>query len=161
VIAHQIECGALYNLRVTAVNVAGESDATVGAIKVGEPPSPPLSPRRTSITPGVEVTIAWDHSLDDGCLPVRYHSISRNGGDLAEQVAPDTNSFQDDISSASSYPLGTQITYRIKAVNDAGESPYSEPLVVTVGRPPLPPTGIVISRRLSETAVEIQWTADA
>ena len=73
VIEQDIECGALYNLMVTAINVAGESDGKSTNIEVGEPPSYPLEPRMTSITPGATVTIKWDHSHDDGCLPVRYY----------------------------------------------------------------------------------------
>ena len=149
----------MYNLKVTAINVAGESHPTLEQIKVGEPPSSPLYPTMTSITPD-ELTVEWDHPLDDGCLPVLHYVISRDAVDLDETVAPDLNSFTDDISSTADFPLGTLITYEIKAVNHAGASLYSEPLVVTVGQAPNPPTDLEISRRISETSVEIQWEAD-
>jgi hypothetical protein len=144
----------------TAVNVAGESDGQLGSIEVGDPPSPPLFPRRTSITPLDHVTIEWDLSLDTGCLPVLYHKINRDGSDLADIVAPEANSFTDDITSTTDYPLGTLITYMIKAVNYAGESEYSEPLPITVGQPPDSPTNVIVAVRYSETAVRIQWDAD-
>jgi hypothetical protein len=72
VIQNDIECGSIYYLEVTAVNVAGESDATLGEIWVGEPPSPPLFPRMTSIVPLDHVIIEWEFALDSGCLPIRH-----------------------------------------------------------------------------------------
>lgn len=62
--------------------MAGESDGTVGQIKVGDPPSPPLHPRWTTITALNSVTIEWDDSLNDGCLAVLHHIIIRDGIDL-------------------------------------------------------------------------------
>jgi hypothetical protein len=51
--------------------------------------------------------------------------------------------------------MGAQITYRIKAVNDQGDGELSVALVVTVGQPPNAPTGLMVSRRISETSVEL------
>jgi hypothetical protein len=42
IITANITCGRQYTLRITAFNVAGESDGTSAQIKVGDPPSPPL-----------------------------------------------------------------------------------------------------------------------
>ena len=160
-LTNSLSCGAMYTLRVTAFNVAGESDGTAGQIKVGDPPSAPLHPRRTAITPLSSLTIAWDDSLSDGCLAVLHHVISRDGTDLPSLADPGANSFTDDISSAADFPLGTQITYTVKAVNAAGESDPSVALVVTVGQVPNAPSGVVIVRRFSETSVELQWAAGA
>lgn len=158
--AHSIACGGRYNLQVTALNVAGESDGTVSQILAGQEPTMPIYPRLTAISPFSALTLQWNHPLDDGCLPVRHHVVNRDGVDLPTLASADSNSFTDDISSAASFPLGTSITYKIKAVNDAGASAYSEPIVVTVGQPPNAPSSLVISRRISETSVELQWTAD-
>lgn len=133
IISSSITCGALYTLKVTAVNVAGESDPTIGQIEVGEPSSAPLHPTRTAITALSSLSIAWSDPLQDGCLPILHYIVNRDGVDLAGQIIPSSNSFTDDISAAATYPLGTAITYKIKAVNIAGASAYSVPLVVTVG----------------------------
>lgn len=37
---------------------------------------------------------------------------------------------------------GTQLEYKLKAVNEAGESEYSEPLIVTVGTVPNTPSSL-------------------
>jgi hypothetical protein len=78
---------------------------------------------------------------------------------------PSSNSYTDDISDAAVYPLGATITYQIRAYNHAGPSPYSVPLVVTVGVPPSAPSfpaniQDAITRRFSETSVQIEWAAD-
>lgn len=160
VISSNIACGRQYKLKVTATNVAGESDGLVKSIKVGSPPSPPVYPRILRIVPLGEFKIAWNDSVSDGCLPVRHYIVRRDGADLASQVSPDSNVFADDLSSTADFPLGMILVYEVKAVNDAGESEYSEQLKVTVGQPPDAPTNVLVSRRYSETSVTIQWTRD-
>ena len=132
VIENDIVCGSIYYLEVTAINVAGESDATQGEIWVGEPSSPPLRPRMTSILPLDQVTIAWDFPLDTGCLPPRHYSINRDGTDIAT-VGPEDATFTDDISSVGDFAMGTLIVYKISANNIAGDGEYSVELAVTVG----------------------------
>lgn len=75
-------------------------------------------------------------------------------------MPPQQNHFVDDISSATDFPLGTTIIYKVKTVNYAGASPYSVELPVVVGQAPNAPTALNVARRLSETSVELQWTAD-
>jgi hypothetical protein len=152
VVSQNILCGGRYSVKVTAVNVAGESDGTVKEITVGEPPSPPLYPRLTVIVPSSSLTIKWDPVLSDGCRPVTRHVITRDNVDLADVVAPEAVLFDDDISS---YAMGSIITYKIRAVNDQGDGELSVPLFVTVGQAPNAPSGIFVSRRMSETQVEL------
>jgi len=156
-VSHSIVCGGRYSLMVTAVNVAGESDGKVNEIKVGEPPSPPLYPRLTAITPLSSLTIQWDPPLDDGCLPIAHYIINRDGSDLVTVVPPEAVLFTDNIAA---YAMGASITYKIKAVNDAGAGTLSVALVVTVGQPPNAPSGLTVSQRFSETSIELQWTTD-
>ena len=68
--------------------------------------------------------------MDTGCLPPRYHSINRDGADLAETVGPEENTFTDDISS---FAMGDLIVYKISTNNVAGDGEYSVELPVTVG----------------------------
>ena len=139
---------------MTAFNTAGESEATLAEIRVGDAPSAPLRPRLTAITPGATLTIEWEDPLSNGCLTSQNSVINRDGSDLSPVIAPGLNIYTDDISA---YAIGTKVTYMIKVVNVAGSSPLSVPLVVTVGQPPNAPTSLAISRRFSETSVEFQW----
>jgi hypothetical protein len=111
----------------------------------------------TSIGPLDVVTIEWDFALDVGCLPLRHHSISRDGVVIAT-VGPEENSFTDDISSG--IPMGTVLIYTISANNVAGDGEESVELDIAVGQEPAAPSNIVVSLRFSETSVELQWDAD-
>lgn len=153
-------CGAMYTLKVTAFNVAGESDGTSKQIKVGSVPSAPLLLNMTAIVPLATLTISWEAPLSDGCLPLRQYTINRDGVDLAAVIVPEATSHTDDISAAATFPLGTVITYKLKAVNDAGDSEYSVPLVVTVSSVPNAPSSVQVSQRTSETSLELTWTPD-
>lgn len=108
VLSQQIICGSRYSVKVTAINVAGESDGTFKEITVGVPPSPPLYPRLTVIAPTSSLTIQWDPLLDDGCRPILRHVITRDGVDLVNIVPPEATFFDDDISA---YAMGSIITY--------------------------------------------------
>ena len=57
-------------------------------------------------------------------LAAKYtlYFVNRNGTNLLAQLDPGDNSFIDDISSSTTFPIGTLITYKIKDVNEAGES---------------------------------------
>jgi len=50
-IKEQIVCGTVFNVKVTAVNYAGESKPTLQRIRVGNPSSVPLFLKWTKIVP--------------------------------------------------------------------------------------------------------------
>ena len=111
----------------------------------------------TAVVPSTSLTLAWNQPLDNGCLPIIQYTLSKNGADLAAVITPDQLTYTDSITSAT---IGTQITYKLKAINYAGASLYTENLVVTVGSVPNAPTGLQIVSR-TQSSVEISWTADA
>ena len=63
--------------------------------------------------------------------------MSKDGQDLSALVPPTATSFTDDISAGGA--IGTEIIYKVKAVNVNGESLYSEDLTVVVGVVPNAP----------------------
>lgn len=150
-LAEQVECGYLYNVRVAAVNTAGEGAFNQASIWVGVAPSPPLNPRMTSVTPMSTLSLDWVKPADDGCLPILSYSISKNGVEAIAGVDPSLTTVTDDISVGGA--IGTSITYQIKALNVNGASQYSEPLTVKVGLVPNPPTGLAIRQILSATSM--------
>lgn len=126
-----IECGVLYNLKVTAINYAGESNPTYAQIRVGSPSTVPLNLRWSSIIPLVSVTLKFDPPTDNGCLPITSYILNKDGTDLVAVITPDSLSYTDSIAIGGT--VGTSITYKIKAINVAGESSYSQPLTIVVG----------------------------
>jgi hypothetical protein len=77
-----------------------------------------------SVVPLDTLAISWISPDLDGCLPILYYVVNKDGVDLPDQVSPSLTTFTDDISSGGGN-TGNQITYMIKAVNIAGASEYS------------------------------------
>jgi len=137
-------CGTVYNVKVTAVNYAGESQPTLQRMRVGKPSSVPLYLKWTSIVPQTSIALSWAAPVDNGCLPLVSYVMNKNGVDMADVIAPNQLSFVD-THLATGGAIGTLIVYKIKTTNYAGESLYSEPLPITVGLVPNAPTNLRIS----------------
>ena len=120
----ELDCGYLYMVRVTASNVAGEGPHIAGSVHLGVPPSNPKSPLQVSVVPNTELVLSWERPDSDGCLPLTHYVINKDGVDLPDFVAPSATSFTDDIS-LSGGAIGTEIVYKVKALNVNGESSYS------------------------------------
>lgn len=148
-----IECGITYNLRITALNAAGESAPTEGQIRVGSIPTAPSGLIMTAITPSVDLTLKWQPPSSTGCLPITGYIVNKNGVDLVTVISPSQNSYIDDISIGGT--IGTTIDYKIKAINVAGPSPYTETLTITVGEIPNAPTNLRIQDQPSSTTVNL------
>lgn len=153
-----LECGTLYYLKVTAVNYAGESSPQFANIRVGSVPTVPLNLRWTAIVPSVSVTLKWEPPVDNGCLPITGYIINKDGTDLSATISADSVSYADSISTGGT--VGTSIVYKIKAVNVAGASIWSQPLTVTVGQVPNAPTALTILSQPTQTSAIVSWTAD-
>lgn len=96
-----------------------------------------------AVTPLVSLTLQWQAPMDNGCLPIVSYVLNKNGVDLsAEFISSDADSFTDTAMTGAA--IGTQITYKLKAVNQAGASSYTEPLTVTVGVVPNAPSSLLI-----------------
>lgn len=85
----------------------------------------------TAVVPSTTLTLAWQPPTDTGCLPIIQYVINKNGTDLPATITAGQHSYTDDISVGGT--IGTVIAYKIKAINEAGPSVYTEDLVVTVG----------------------------
>lgn len=119
-----LTCGLLYFVQVSAKNSAGEGHTTHAQIWLGEVPSEPLNPVLLSILPDDNLVLGWDAPTSDGCLTILSYTLSKDGLDHVLNIAPSMVSYQDDISVSGS--IGDVITYKLKAVNQAGESQFSE-----------------------------------
>lgn len=96
----------------------------------------------TAIVPSDYITFEWDLPISNNCLPILEYVLNKDGNDLSDlTINADALQTNDDISVDGI--IGTEITYKIKAVNIAGDSEYSEPLTITVGTVPNAPTNLV------------------
>ena len=123
-LVESLDCGYLYMVRVTAVNVAGEGAHVASSIYLGNVPTNPKSPAMTSVVPEDTLVVQWERPDSDGCLPITHYVINKDGTDLdSEFISPSATSYTDDISTGGA--IGTSITYKLKAVNVNGASTYS------------------------------------
>lgn len=149
------ECGKQYFIQVTALNVAGEGSAITNQIWLGLVPTQPLNPVLLSVAPELSLTLGWQAPLDDGCLTILSYTINKDGVDIATDIDPSLTAFTDDISTNGQ--IGVQITYKLKAINEAGASAYSEDFTLTVGQVPNAPSNLQVVEMLSSSKVKLMW----
>jgi len=126
VIKQDIKCGVVYNVKVTAFNSAGESLPTLQRLRVGIPSSVPLFLNMTSLVPSTSLTLAWQAPFDNGCLPLISYVLNKNGVDMVDVIGPNQLMFVDTHLASAGGLVGTIISYKLKTVNYAGSSQYSE-----------------------------------
>ena len=88
IIKEQIACGVVYNVKVTAINYAGESTPTLQRMRVGKPSSVPLYLKWTKIVPETSISLSWAAPVDNGCLPLVSYEMNKNGVDMVDIIAP-------------------------------------------------------------------------
>ena len=154
-----LECGNTYTIRITAVNLAGESVPSESSILLGQTPSPPLNLSVEACVPNTKITVSWEPPFDTEWIPIRSYIIILDGVDQTSlSITPDMRQVDLPITSNGAY--GTDITLSIKATSDK-ETGYTSPtLSTTVGSIPNSPTGLVISSRPSKSSLSIAWTTE-
>jgi hypothetical protein len=99
------------------------------------------------------LTIGWDAPTSDDCLTILSYTVAKDGVDHTTDIDPSLTSFTDDITIDGS--IGQLITYKVKAVNYAGESAFSQELEVTVGQVPNAPTNLRVKEYASLTSMKV------
>lgn len=95
--------------------------------------------------------------MTDRCLTILSYTIAKDGVDIPalSVVHPSLTQVDDDIQLNGA--VGTQLTYKLKARNQAGFSVYSEELTITVGFLPSQPLNLVATQMISESEVQLTW----
>lgn len=93
-----LDCGLLYMVRVTALNVAGEGPYVASSVHLGIAPSNPKSPKILSVVPQDKLLLSWNRPDSDGCLPITHYVVNKDGTDLSVFISPTATTFADDIS---------------------------------------------------------------
>ena len=150
--------GLRYSLQVTAINIAGESLAAIGYITVGNIPSPPYGLSLVSVVPSNNLVISWKGPTTSGGLPLLNYVINKNGADLTTTILASATQYTDDITSGGT--IGSSFTYKIKAINAAGSSSYSDQLNVQIGILPNPPQNLALISHPSNSSVTLGWSQE-
>ncbi|MCP1674570.1 fibronectin type 3 domain-containing protein [Natronocella acetinitrilica] len=140
-----VEANTIYSYQVVAVNAAGSSDASAPA--EGYRLAPAASPQGLSATSGTStehVALSWQ--------PMDFadsYEIERDGSVIATVGAPGYND--------TTATPNTTHSYRVRAVNAAGTSPYSavaEGLRLGVASAP---TGVSASNATHPARINVSW----
>ena len=135
-----------YSYTVTAVGVGGQhsAESEPSIVVVPNPPLPPAGLRGSTVEGRVD--LRWDPPVA-GSVAVVAWQVYRDGTRVGEVTEPQ----------ASDQPPGPgSYSYTVTAVGVGGQhSAESEPSIVVVPRPPLPPAGL--SGSTVEGRVDLRW----
>ena len=115
-----------------ATNIEG--DSLWSAVWTGETDEaqPPGPPRNLRTTPGNgQVTLQWTAPSDNGGAPITHYEYEQNGDDNWHPTGGPQTSH-----TVSGLTIGESYTFRIRAVNSAGNGTNSALLTATVGGSP-------------------------
>ena len=127
IVVRNLEPGKEYNFRIKAVNNEGESDPLEAekSVKLLGKPGKPEGPLTVSDVYEEGCTLGWNPPKEDGGLPIqRYIVEKRNHPNGVWTLAGKTPADQTNLEVFGLEP-GQKYDFRVKAVNEAGDS---EPL---------------------------------
>lgn len=136
--------------RVSAVNDVGEGAQSAEASNTTW--DTPGAPSDLQATPGVRtVNLSWSPPTYPGGSAITSYHVYRDGG-LVGVVSPTTFAFSD-----TGLADGTKYTYRVSAVNAAGEGPLSAAVEATTFDKPTAPRELGATKTLS--GIVLGWLA--
>lgn len=148
--------GTPYFYKVTAVNAGGESgfSSVVSATPMAPLTIPAAPSLLTAVGGNAEVALSWQGSATAASYTV-YRSRTATGSTtvVASQIVSTT--FVD-----GTVVNGTRYYYRVRAVNAAGQSAYSNQVSATPNAPlvlPAAPMGLAATT-ISSTRINLMWT---
>jgi M6 family metalloprotease-like protein len=150
--------GIVYSTDHEISNISSASSYMAFDFNLGQiPTDPPNAPSNLAATAtghyGINVTWADNSDNEEGFTLERSETIESNWTVIA-YLDPNTVSFSD-----SGLSQGTSYSYRVKAYNSAGDSPYSNTGEGTTTVPALPTAPTSLSATdASETQIDLDWT---
>ena len=155
-ISQDIETGSRYQFKIKAYNgvLIGDESPISEVMIAALVPSKPLNLQKLSTTKN-SVTIEWQVPDTDGGAYITSYSVysdSGAGADFTYVGSTDGLAF----THSNLQPSGMLIAYKLKAVNDVGESELTDSCSVIVAvLPGTPDAPELVTTDL--TSIEIQW----
>ena len=164
--------GRLYYVYIVSYNSAGESNKVFSQFKYGKLPTIPYNLKVNDISISNNyIKIQFKNDLSGNILPITKYSLHKNYlpsstvNDNEYTISSitydsDGHFIISDTDSISSYSIGDKVTYKLKSINEIGESDYSSLLTVTLSSLPNPPLNLAINERINKTSISIKWDSD-
>ena len=145
--------GAAYVYRISALNAAGESNATARvSVTAGETPPGPVGGFQAYPGDG-EAVLRWTAPAELGGGNLSGYRVLRDGQVVAT-VPPGRNEHRD-----TGLSNGVAYAYTVRAFNAKGDGPDSP--VLRVSPAAVPPSPGAVSASAQEDAVSVTWTPPA
>eukprot|EP01156_Anaeramoeba_ignava_P013860 Anaeramoba_ignava/a607668_1194.p1 GENE.a607668_1194~~a607668_1194.p1 ORF type:complete len:1591 (+),score=507.77 a607668_1194:78-4850(+) len=147
-----------YNITVYAVNSIGESEGVLVQMATLSPDIPDIITGLTQISAtSTSITVKWDKPNDNGRRILNYiFSFTPYSTNVTQfiQIEPPTSGYQYQFSSL----LSGTFDIAISAINEMGQSNYSEVLIASTSQPTTPnQMEQVEATTLSSTSIKVNW----
>jgi parallel beta-helix repeat protein len=153
----KITTGFTYFYRVSAVNAMGESPLTeplevkARTIVVPKVPTEPINLKGEP--KGDHILLTWNYPLDDGQKFVTNYRLYKGlteGGEIYFKNLATTHEYKD-----TEVGPGMTYYYKISAVNEIGEGPFSDAITVTI--PTFPDAPRDLTAETGDSFVNLTW----
>ncbi|MGB8854157.1 MAG: fibronectin type III domain-containing protein [Pirellulales bacterium] len=149
--------GTSYTYRVAAITGYGTGDfsTAVNLTPITTPPAPTnLAAQASDRT----ITLSWAAPVSTGGAPVTGYTVEYTLG--SSTVTVDAGAATSYVISGLANGTAYQLTFRVKARNEAGDGPYSQALATTTVIPQAPAAAPTrLTARVSTSTVTLAWTA--
>ena len=152
--------GNAYQVRVRAINSAGHSDWSQPAIAT--PVGPPGLPVELTLSEGNRsLSVSWSAPSNSGGADITDYEVrfcdNGTGCDTEDEWIPHDHTGSGTATSIGELTNGNAYQVRVRAINSAGHSDWSQPAIAT----PVGPPGLPVELTLSEgnRSLSVSWSA--
>jgi hypothetical protein len=161
---YDVNEGSTYRFRYKVKNAVGWSGySPVAYIVAMSPPGKPLAPEFVSTT-NETISLELNFATENNGGPILWHELYRDNGDAgASEINvtsyDESSSFDVTTTNEASLIVGTVYQFKFRAVNEAGEGEFSDPVSVALARLPEQLSAPVhVKAKSSQTKISISWT---